>query len=129
MGLRLPDYAFTIPSIHDDVSLDCRLYHPRKREDSSATFKHAAIVAHPYAPTGGSADDPVVGAVVRVLLDTGYIACTFSFRYRHRLSSICRTNKPEGAQPSREVEPPGLRDPSWLTMCPYTVFCCFICFS
>ena len=39
-----------------------------------------AIVAHPYAPLGGSYDDPVVQIAVSVLLRTGFVVGTFNLR-------------------------------------------------
>ena len=81
----LPDPAltFTIPSIHDGTALDCRLYHPASLQPNphAPPWKgHAAILAHPYAPMGGSYDDPVVEAVAAKLLRQGYIVATFNFR-------------------------------------------------
>jgi len=81
-----PAFSFTIPSLHDDISLDCRIYHPK---DFSATLGRAtekshsllgAVVAHPYAPLGGSFDDAVVLAVARCLLKEGFVVGTFNFR-------------------------------------------------
>ena len=72
---------FTIPSIHDDTELECRLYHPLK---SSHGFEQAtakgAIIAHPYAPLGGCMDDPVVQLVGEALLQEGYVLGLFNFR-------------------------------------------------
>jgi alpha/beta superfamily hydrolase len=87
MGLPGPTLAFTIPSVYDDTTLDCRVYHPV--EDSAYTSTHGkrvkrkqcAIVAHPYAPLGGCCDDPVVGIVAGQILKDGFIVCTFNFRY------------------------------------------------
>jgi hypothetical protein len=87
MGLPEPTLALTIPSIYDDTTLDCRIYHPA--EDSTHTAddkrrvrqKQGAIVAHPYAPLGGCYDDPVVGIVAGQILKDGFIVCTFNFRY------------------------------------------------
>src|SRR5438309_7504 len=73
---------FTIPSIHDDTTLDCRLYHPKQQPESDLLdATKAAIVAHPYAPLGGCYDDPVVASIGKVLLKAGYIVGTFNFRY------------------------------------------------
>lgn len=87
-----PHYSFTIPSIHDDTTLDCRIYHPdiyhpdifdySAGNDSGARWRKRGIVmAHPYAPMGGSYDDRVVGIVVEEMLKAGYIVGTFNFRY------------------------------------------------
>ena len=81
MSLPLPTSAFTIPSVHDDTILNCRLYLPRKH--LSLTDKQppkAAIIAHPYAPLGGCYDDPIVGSIGGVLLKAGYVVGTFNFR-------------------------------------------------
>lgn len=86
-------YSFTIPSIHDDTTLDCRIYHPdtlTKPKDSVniAHWKRRGIVmAHPYAPMGGSYDDRVVGIVVEEFLHAGWMVGTFNFRYGHNRSS------------------------------------------
>ena len=64
-----------IPSLHDNLAITWRIYQPvRPRGDIGA------IVAHPYAPLGGSFDDPVVGLVVDALLEAGVVVGTFSFR-------------------------------------------------
>ena len=94
-----PQYSFTIPSIHDDTTLDCRLYHPndilvnksQRRKGSANTSseevavtqwrKKGIIMAHPYAPMGGSYDDRVVGMVVEEFLKLGWVVGTFNFRY------------------------------------------------
>ena len=82
-----PHYSFTIPSIHDDTTLDCRIYHPEIFDYSAGTDpglgwrKRGIIMAHPYAPMGGSYDDRVVGIVVDEMLKAGYIVGTFNFRY------------------------------------------------
>lgn len=83
-----PHYSFTIPSIHDDTTLDCRIYHPDifehpTRYDAKEPLwrKRGIVMAHPYAPMGGSYDDRVVGIVVEEMLKAGYIVGTFNFRY------------------------------------------------
>lgn len=43
--------------------------------------KKGAIVAHPYAPLGGTMDDPVVTTAVDQLLQLGFVVGTFNFRY------------------------------------------------
>lgn len=84
--MPLPESAlsFTIPSIHDDVTtLECRVYHPQSLTPSPHAppwRRHAAVVAHPYAPLGGSYDDPVVDTVATVLLRQGFVVGTFNFR-------------------------------------------------
>ncbi|KIW82845.1 hypothetical protein Z517_02088 [Fonsecaea pedrosoi CBS 271.37] len=81
MSLPRPHCSFTIPSIHDDVELDCRIYYPRRTERSARVFGRGfAILAHPYAPLGGCYDDPVVALAGGVLLQSGYFLTTFNFR-------------------------------------------------
>jgi alpha/beta superfamily hydrolase len=82
-----PHYSLTIPSIHDDTTLDCRIYYPdilSTRTDTGeiAQWRRRGIVmAHPYAPMGGSYDDRVVGIVAEEFLRAGWIVGTFNFRY------------------------------------------------
>ncbi|KAF2856822.1 hypothetical protein T440DRAFT_382503 [Plenodomus tracheiphilus IPT5] len=82
-------YSFTIPSIHDDTTLDCRLHHPehlsRPAGDGGGVpwRSRGIIMAHPYAPMGGSYDDRVVGIVVDGFLRAGWIVGTFNFRGAH----------------------------------------------
>lgn len=84
-----PHAAFTIPSLHDDTTLDCRIYHPdvllsaQAQNDTpeSPWKKRGIVMAHPYAPLGGSYDDRVVGIVVEEFLALGYVVATFNFRY------------------------------------------------
>ncbi|KAL1625096.1 hypothetical protein SLS56_007523 [Neofusicoccum ribis] len=105
--MQHPAYSFTIPSLHDDAALDCRIYHPQglfagdgsssnsggeeERGRNSGTQpqdekprgqqrKKAAIIAHPYAPLGGNYDDPVVGNVGAECLAEGWVVGTFGFR-------------------------------------------------
>ncbi|KAJ9606499.1 hypothetical protein H2200_009460 [Cladophialophora chaetospira] len=81
MSFPKPNAAFKIPSIHDDVELDCRIYYPRRTENNSKVFGRGfAIVAHPYAPLGGCYDDPVVALIGSVLLLHGFVLATFNFR-------------------------------------------------
>lgn len=86
MGLPKPTFSFTIPSIHDSIPLDCRVYHPLEPLNDGYTFaptggNKGAIIAHPYAPLGGSYDDPVVELVAKEILRQGFIVGTFNFRY------------------------------------------------
>ena len=79
--LPKPNYAFNIPSIHDDLELDCRLYYPRRTEQNSGIFGKAfTIFAHPYATLGGTYDDPVVALAGGILLRYGCTLITFNFR-------------------------------------------------
>lgn len=75
MSLPDPTWQITVPSVHDGLLLDCRVYHP--------TTKHiqgAAVFAHPYAPLGGCMDDPVVRVVAAQLLQCSMIVGLFNFR-------------------------------------------------
>ena len=61
-----PTLSFTLPSIHDSTTLDCRVFHPYSLSPSLKAppwRKHAAIIAHPYAPLGGCYDDHVVDGI------------------------------------------------------------------
>ncbi|KAK0611025.1 Alpha/Beta hydrolase protein [Immersiella caudata] len=81
-----PTLTFTLPSLHDGLALDCRVYHPQSLTASTKAppwQKHAAIVAHPYAPLGGCYDDPVVEIVAGTLLRLGFLVATFNFRGAH----------------------------------------------
>jgi hypothetical protein len=85
MPLPTPTLSFTIPSIHDDTVLQCRVYHPECLAPTSilqiTTWnKKAAIVAHPYAVLGGCYDDPVVDLVSSTILEQGFLVGTFNFR-------------------------------------------------
>ncbi|KAJ6781487.1 hypothetical protein PWT90_02691 [Aphanocladium album] len=78
-----PALTLTIPSVHDGLPLDCRIYHPASLRAISRAppwKKHAAVLAHPYAPLGGSYDDPVVEIVGAKILEQGYLLATFNFR-------------------------------------------------
>src|SRR3954462_1361127 len=81
-----PTLRFPIPSIHDGTVLECRIYHPACLTPASllqATSwrKRAAIVAHPYAPLGGSYDDAVVDMAASMILKQHFVVGTFNFRY------------------------------------------------
>ncbi|KUJ18724.1 uncharacterized protein LY89DRAFT_717275 [Mollisia scopiformis] len=80
-----PTLTFTIPSIQDNLVLQCRVYHPTCLAPTSVSQleewqKKAAIVAHPYAPLGGCMDDPVVDVIATLLLKQGFVVGTFNFR-------------------------------------------------
>jgi hypothetical protein len=82
--LPKPSLRFTVPSLHDGLALDCRIYHPPSlaaSPDAPSWQRHAAIVAHPYAPLGGCYDDPVVEIVAGTLLRLGFLVGTFNFRF------------------------------------------------
>ncbi|KAG5985448.1 hypothetical protein E4U55_000010 [Claviceps digitariae] len=95
-----PALSFTIPSLHDGISLDCRVYHPASLAATNIQAapwkKHAAVVAHPYAPMGGCYDDPVLGSVAARLLGAGYLVGTFNFRGAgHSAGKTSWTARPE----------------------------------
>lgn len=82
MSLPKPSCSFVIPSVHDGLELDCRIYYPRRSEQNHELFGRTfAIFAHPYAPLGGCYDDPVVGLVGGILLRHSIVLVTFNFRY------------------------------------------------
>ncbi|KAI1125296.1 Alpha/Beta hydrolase protein [Nemania abortiva] len=106
--LPRPCLSFTLPSVYDNIKLDCRVYHPpclRDPSHSGAPWAgHAAVVAHPYAPLGGCYDDPVVDVAAGTLLQLGFLIATFNFR--GAASSEGRTSwtsKPEQADYSSVV--------------------------
>lgn len=79
MELPKPRVVFTLPSVHDDTPLACRIYKPNASRNPTS-IHHAAIIAHPYAPLGGSYDDLVVQNVGSELLNSGWTVATFNFR-------------------------------------------------
>lgn len=82
--LPKPSLTFTVPSLHDGLALDCRVFHPHAlaaSPDAPAWQKHAAVIAHPYAPLGGCYDDPIVDLVASTLLRLGFLVATFNFRF------------------------------------------------
>lgn len=90
-----PTFSFTIPSIHDDTRLECRIYHPpssmlKRLHQSVDGVAGGAILAHPYASFGGCYDDTIVMASVAELLHVGLVVGTFNFRSVH--ISICRAS-------------------------------------
>ncbi|KAF4120410.1 hypothetical protein GMORB2_3211 [Geosmithia morbida] len=80
MHLPEPTLTLTLPSIHDGTILDCRIYHPLSPSSELWHPRHAAVVAHPYAPLGGSYNDPMVAEVATQFLWAGFITATFNFR-------------------------------------------------
>lgn len=76
-----PTLTFEIPSLHDGVQLECRVYHPPiLGTDQTTWLNTASIVAHPYAPLGGCYNVPVVLDVVKALLKENVTVGTFNFR-------------------------------------------------
>ena len=80
-----PTFSFTIPSVHDDTTLDCRIYHPptstRQGPGEEKPWRsRGAIIAHPYATLGGSYDDYIVLSTVVEILREGFVVGTFNFR-------------------------------------------------
>ncbi|KAK3384825.1 Alpha/Beta hydrolase protein [Podospora didyma] len=81
-----PTLTFNLPSLHDGLALDCRVYHPQSLLPSPSAppwQRHAAVFAHPYAPLGGCYDDPIVDIVASTLLRLGLLVVTFNFRGAH----------------------------------------------
>lgn len=64
-----------IPSLHDSILLTTRLYVP-----PPPICKKAAVIAHPYAPLGGSLHDHVVQGMAESLVAAGWIVAVFNFR-------------------------------------------------
>ncbi|KAK6347308.1 hypothetical protein TWF696_007379 [Orbilia brochopaga] len=64
-------------------NVEARVYHPAEFPAeygaASASCRKAAVVAHPYASLGGNWDDPVVLALVGVLVARGWVVATFNF--------------------------------------------------
>lgn len=80
-----PTFTFTIPSICDDINLDCRIYNPphsvlNPLDGEPPWNPRGAIVAHPYAPFGGCYDDWVVLSVAAEIWKQGFVVGTFNFR-------------------------------------------------
>ena len=86
-----PTVTFSIPSVHDDSLLECRVYVPLPSafsrfecsNDTQSRITRGAVVAHPYASFGGCFDDHVVLLLVTELLRQHYVVGTFNFRYAH----------------------------------------------
>jgi alpha/beta superfamily hydrolase len=85
-GSSQPEYGFSIPSLADDTPLKCRVYHPEDLDNTLHSQTESwrkikgAIIAHPYAPLGGSYDDAVVLTTAETLLAKGFVVGTFNFR-------------------------------------------------
>lgn len=80
-----PAYTFELPSLEDDTVLNARIYHHVSLvQDLQQGGSHhplkGAVVAHPYAPLGGSYDDHVVLSVIETLLEHGSVVVSFNFR-------------------------------------------------
>ena len=80
-----PTFTFSIPSVHDNTTLDCRVYNPPHRvlnptESDMQWHPQGAILAHPYAPLGGCYDDGVVLSLAAEILKQGFVVGTFNFR-------------------------------------------------
>jgi hypothetical protein len=122
--MMLPEatLSFTLPSLQDGTILDCRVYHPLSLAPSlkpTIWKRHAAIVAHPYAPLGGCSDDSVVEIITEALLSLGYLVGTFNFRY----DSSTAPSRPAfnfarpGAPDTRPVVHHGPRNRNDMTIC------------
>lgn len=75
-----PTFSFTIPSLHDDTPLDCRIYHSNQQSAERSWSPRGAILAHPYTSLGGSYDDCVVLSAVEEIAKLGIVVGTFNFR-------------------------------------------------
>jgi alpha/beta superfamily hydrolase len=80
MGAPEPSLSFSIPSVHDRLVLDCRVYHPSDLSSTKFWKTTAVILAHPYAKLGGCYDVPVIHAATSALLKDGVTVGTFNFR-------------------------------------------------
>jgi len=69
-------YTFQVPSLHDSTPLACTLHHPISLHSPC----RIALLAHPYAPLGGSSSDPVLTLATQSLLNKHYVVCLFDFR-------------------------------------------------
>lgn len=97
--LELEKGAFQIPSLCDKIKLDCCIRDHQtisqatldslppqcdNRSSDIALKKHTicgAIIAHPYAPLGGSFCDPIVTAIGESFLQKGFVVGVFNFRF------------------------------------------------
>ena len=99
-----PTYEFSIPSIHDDIALACRVYCANGKAPDSYTVPETkrsprvprargaispppspqtakgAVIAHNYPYFGGSYDNAIVLRSVKKLLEEGFIVGTFNYR-------------------------------------------------
>ena len=85
-----------ISSLYDETRLDCSIrdHQPTTQTtvDSSIALKRdticGAIIAHPYAPFGGSFRDPVVTAVGESFWQKGFVVGVFNFRFISHFSLL-----------------------------------------
>lgn len=81
-GAPAPSLNLQIPSLHDSLLLPARLYlpptytHPHPRPWP----RRLAVLAHPYAPLGGSYDDRTVLRLAALLVSLDWVVATFNFR-------------------------------------------------
>lgn len=95
-----PSLNLQIPSLHDSLPLDARIYLPpiyTTPTPSTPWSRKVAIIAHPYAPLGGCYDEFVVLRLAAALLKTGWVVATFNFRYCPSLPRPDQTNKSPAA--------------------------------
>lgn len=115
-AVKEPIYSFTIPSLSDDLPLDCRIYHPKELdstlENHDKPALKSAVLAHPYPPLGGSYDDPVILSTCEALLGKGYIVTTFNFRFvRYADRELSNAEQSSGQLAILPGERVGLRNP------------------
>jgi hypothetical protein len=144
MDLPAPTFSFSIPSIHDGVKLECRVYLPnelrniqpaRASTSTASTGRSSwkprgAIIAHPYTRLGGCYDDPVVSFVGGELLQAGYLVGTFNFRciIVSPLSDLMddQLTPITVARGVLRGRPAGLPSPNWKIMSHSTGLCCYV---
>lgn len=90
--------------------------------------KKAAVIAHPYAPLGGSFDDYIVQEIGGILLEEGFVVGLFNFRYRtFPFSAFRRRLIQKAVLVTRKAGHHGVRSPKWPTTAPSLVSWLFSC--
>jgi len=120
MNAHCPTYSFSLRSVHDGCKLQCRLYLPGGvgNIDTAQSWPvRGVILAHPYAPLGGTYDDAVISFLGGELLNQGYVVGTFNFRYSSCPDIVLKPlTRPSAAQHPLKDDLAGLDDQSWETM-------------
>ena len=114
MVTTAPTASFTIPSTYDDTNLECRIYHPPTFSNHGVSGdtkwrKKGAVIAHAYAPLGGSLDDPIVHSAAEEVLKQGFVVGLFNFRSGHFLMPRHCTYREAEERALQRVEPAGLQ--------------------